>query len=53
MMLRYSFGEQTAANAIEKAVEEAVTSGTRTRDIAFGLESVDTEAMGIAVLTNL
>ena len=53
MMLRYSFGELKAASAIEKAVEEAVTSGTRTRDIAFGLESVDTVAMGTAVLTNL
>ena len=53
MMLRYSFGELKAASAIEKAVEAAVTSGTRTGDIAFGLESVDTVAMGTAVLTNL
>ncbi|PDH29929.1 MAG: 3-isopropylmalate dehydrogenase [Puniceicoccaceae bacterium MED-G31] len=53
MMLRYSFGEQEAASSIEKAVEVAVTSGTRTGDIAFGLESVDTASMGAAVLQSL
>lgn len=53
MMLRYSFGELEAAEAIEAAVEAAVTSGTRTGDIAFGLEAVGTAAMGAAVLAKL
>ena len=53
MMLRYSFGELEAAAAIEAAVEKAVTSGTRTGDIAFGLDSVGTKAMAAAVLANL
>jgi 3-isopropylmalate dehydrogenase len=53
MMLRYSFGENEAAAAIEAAVEKAVTSGVRTGDIAFGLETVGTKAMGAAVLANL
>jgi 3-isopropylmalate dehydrogenase len=53
MMLRYSFGEFEAAAAIEGAVEKAVTSGTRTGDIAFGLDPVGTKAMGVAVLKHL
>jgi 3-isopropylmalate dehydrogenase len=53
LMLRYSFGELEAAAAIEAAVEKAVTSGTRTGDIAFGLDPVGTKAMGEAVLAKL
>ncbi len=53
LMLRYSFGENEAADAIEAAVRKAVTSGTRTGDIAFGLPSVGTKAMGEAVLQQL
>lgn len=53
MMLRYSFGEFEAAAAIEAAVEKAVTGGTRTGDIAFGLDTVDTKGMAAAVLANL
>ncbi|MBL6919906.1 MAG: 3-isopropylmalate dehydrogenase [Puniceicoccaceae bacterium] len=53
MMLRYSFGENEAADAIEAAVEKAVTGGVRTGDIAFGLDSVSTKEMGAAVLANL
>ena len=53
MMLRYSFGENEAAAAIEAAVEKAVTGGVRTGDIAFGLETVGTIEMGAAVLKNL
>ena len=53
MMLRYSFGENEAAAAIEAAVEKAVTGGVRTGDIAFGLDSVGTKEMGSAVLANL
>ena len=53
MMLRYSFGENEAADAIEAAVKKAVTSGVRTGDIAFGLKAVGTQEMGAAVLKNL
>ncbi|CAI8279663.1 MAG: 3-isopropylmalate dehydrogenase [Opitutia bacterium UBA7350] len=53
MMLRYSFGEKEAATAIETAVKTAVTAGIRTGDIAFGLESVGTSAMGAAILDHL
>ena len=50
MMLRYSFGENEAANAIENAVKSAVTSGSRTGDIAFGNQPISTKAMGDAIL---
>lgn len=50
MMLRYSFGENDAASAIETAVKSAVTSGSRTGDIAFGNEPISTVAMGDAIL---
>jgi 3-isopropylmalate dehydrogenase len=53
MMLRYSFGELEAATAIEAAVEKAVTGGTRTGDIAFGLDPVNTIEMAAAVLKNM
>ena len=53
LMLRYSFGELEAASAIEKAVEKTVTGGTRTRDIAFGLEAVSTRQMADAILGNM
>ena len=50
MMLRYSFGENEAATAIESAVKSAVTSGSRTGDIAFGNQPISTKAMGVAIL---
>ena len=50
MMLRYSFGENDAANVIENAVKSAVTSGSRTGDIAFGHQAISTKAMGDAIL---
>lgn len=53
LMLRYSFGQLEAAAAIEAAVEKTVTSGTRTGDIAFGLQPVSTVAMGEEILKNL
>ena len=34
MMLRYSFGENEAAKAIENAVKAALAQGYRTKDIA-------------------
>ncbi len=53
MMLRYSFGLGETASRIEKAVSDAVNSGTRTADIAFGGESVGTDAMVEAILIKL
>lgn len=53
LMLRYSFAEEEAAQAIENAVRETVTGGIRTGDIAFGLDTVDTKTMGNAVLSKL
>lgn len=53
LMLRYSFGEEAAAQAIETAVRKTVTEGTRTGDIAFGLDPVDTKSMSQAILNHL
>ena len=45
-MLRYSLGESEAADAIEKAVDTALTKA-RTPDIAQeGIETVNTSKMG-------
>lgn len=46
LMLRHSLGLNEAANAVEKAVEEAVTSGARTGDIAAGGKAISTKEMG-------
>lgn len=53
LMLRYSFGLEKIAARIEAAVRKAVTSGTRTGDIAFGKTSVGTVAMTDAIIANL
>ncbi len=53
LMLRYSFGLEKTAARIENAVRKAVTSGTRTGDIAFGKPSVGTVAMTDAIIANL
>jgi 3-isopropylmalate dehydrogenase len=53
LMLRFSFGLEAIAAKIEAAVRQAVTSGTRTGDIAFGKPSVTTKAMADAVIANL
>jgi len=52
-MLRYSFAMEATARRIEAAVKKAVTSGTRTGDIAFGKPSVGTIAMADAIIANL
>ncbi len=52
-MLRYSFYMEPVAQRIEAAVKKAVTSGTRTGDIAFGKPSVSTRAMTDAIIANL
>jgi 3-isopropylmalate dehydrogenase len=53
LMLRFSFGLEKPAARIEAAVKKAVTSGTRTGDIAFGGKSVGTRVMTDAVIANL
>jgi 3-isopropylmalate dehydrogenase len=55
-MLRFSFGQEAAAAAIEKAVRQAIDDGFRTRDIGSegpGIQLVGTAAMGAAVLARL
>ena len=53
LMLRFSFGLDEIATRIEKAVRTTVESGTRTGDIAFGLDPVNTRTMADAILKNL
>lgn len=53
LMLRYSFGRSAAAERIEKAVRDAVCSGVRTGDIAFGRAAVATDEMAAAVIERL
>jgi 3-isopropylmalate dehydrogenase len=53
LMLRYSFGLEPTAARIEAAVKRAVTSGTRTADIAFGGAAVGTRAMTDAIIAQL
>jgi 3-isopropylmalate dehydrogenase len=56
LMLRFSFGQEAAAAAIEKAVRQAIDDGFRTRDIGSegpGIQLVGTAAMGAAVLARL
>lgn len=51
MMLRYSFGLDEAADAIERAVEQTLDKGIHTPDIATDKEkSVGTAAMGNAIV---
>jgi 3-isopropylmalate dehydrogenase len=53
LMLRYSFGLEDAACALEKAVKETIRSGLRTGDIAHGGKAVGTSEMGSAILSHL
>ncbi len=53
LMLRYSFGLEEAAKAIENAVKETIRSGLRTGDIAQGGKSVGSEEMGKNILDRL
>lgn len=54
MMLRYSFNEDRAADAIEKAVNHTLEDGYRTGDIyREGMKKVDGEGMTEAILQNL
>lgn len=54
MMLRYSFGEVAAANAVEQAVSRVLDDGLRTGDImAADCRRVSTSEMGAAVVAAL
>lgn len=53
LMLRYSFGLEEAALAIENAVKETIRSGLRTGDIAQGAPAVGTTEMGSAILSRI
>ena len=56
MMLRHSFGETAAADAVDAAVRKAIAAGCRTRDLfsaAAGETLVSTRAMGDAVIAAL
>ena len=50
MMLRYSLGLETEADAIEKAVDDVLDDGMRTYDImSDGMTKLGTREMGEAV----
>lgn len=54
MMLRYSFGFDEAANAIDAAVEKTLEDGVYTIDIATNKErAVNTSSMGDAIVAKL
>jgi 3-isopropylmalate dehydrogenase len=53
LLLRYSFGLEGPARAIESAVEKVLEEGVRTADIAAGGAAVGTKAMGDAILKAL
>jgi len=54
MMLRYSFDQSQAAEAIEKAVSDVLDQGLRTGDImSSGMRQVGTAEMGDAVVAAL
>ncbi len=54
MMLRYAFKEETAATAIEKAIEKTLSAGFRTADIAeSGATVLSTAEMTQKVIENL
>jgi 3-isopropylmalate dehydrogenase len=56
MMLRYSLGQNAAANAIEHAVRTVIEQGYRTGDIfteGSGIKRVNTREMGDAILATI
>jgi 3-isopropylmalate dehydrogenase len=56
LMLRFSFGQEAAAAAIEKAVRQAIDDGFRTRDIyteGAGITLANTEEMAAAITARL
>ena len=53
LMLRYSFGMEKEATAIENAVKETIRSGYRTGDIATDTSPIQTDQMGNAIIERL
>ena len=53
MMLRYSFGLEAEADAIEKAVNDTLIAGLRTADIANGGEYISTVQMTDEIISRL
>jgi 3-isopropylmalate dehydrogenase len=53
MMLRYSFGLEEAAKAIENAVQKALADGHRTADLADQNTPVSTSEMGDIIAANI
>ena len=54
MMLRYSFGQAAAADAIETAVRAVIAKGLRTGDIfTEGCHRVNTREMADAIVAEL
>lgn len=49
MMLRYSFNEENAAQAIERAVQTVLAAGQRTGDLAVDGKPLSTSEMGDAI----
>lgn len=46
LLLRYSLNAEAAATAIENAINQALTEGIRTRDLANDTQAVSTDEMG-------
>lgn len=54
MMLRYSFGEEESAHAIEDAVNQILADGWRTPDLyKDGFKKADTETMTQEILSHI
>ena len=54
MMLRYSFGLQKEASAIEKAIEEVLNEGFRTADLyTSGTKKIGTKEMGTEIANRI
>lgn len=53
LMLRYSFGMEKEASAIENAVKQTIRDGYRSSDISCGQESTGTIDMGDAIIERL
>ena len=54
MMFRYSFKLAEEADAIERAVDQALTDGWRTADIAgVGERAIGTRKMGEVIRANI
>lgn len=53
LLCRYSLGDEASAGRIEGAVARAIAGGARTRDIARGGASLDTQTFGDRVLAGL